>query len=210
MRVFPYFVSEAALTALGLMAIPVALLFQEAAFFALSAIAILIAGLLAALNLLRERDFSESVKRIKDFGGWDADFLSLGTLRLRYRGKEFRYRSMIGPAGESIPVDYFISTPSAKAPAFDVSSDGGALPTGGLPPRLRPAVESFSKAYPLRRLRLSGGLLEVTARLEFERGPPPSKEEKLEDMAGFLEDFLSFAYDADNILSGAVKGGPPG
>ncbi len=205
MKAFPYFLSEGILAFLALVSLLIPLASPGALNYGLALLSLVI--FLAFFKVFDgyAHDFGSSVKGIDGLSGWDSDFFSGGSLALEYRGERMHYRSLMGAAGEHIPVDYFLRIRNGSDDTFTIAKkpEGGFALSGGESffAKARKEIERFDSIYFIRTISNADGALEIDVRLEFERGPPPSKEEKLEDMVGFLEDFLAFSH----LLNGLLK-----
>ncbi len=211
MRAFPYFLSEGILAFLAAVSLLIPLVAPGALNYGLALLSLVIfLGFFKIFDGMAH-DFARSVKVIKGLDSWDSDFFSSGSVRLEYRGEKAHYRSLVGRPGKTIPVDYYLRFGNGSAERFIFSKkpDGGFSLEGGEGFYKKAAAEigKFDSCYFVREISNMDGTLEIDVRLEFEHGQPPSKEEKLADMTGFLEDFLEFGYGLNSLLKPSHRPG---
>ncbi len=204
MRAFPYFLSEGILAFLAAVSLLIPLVAPGLLNYGLALLSLVIfLGFFKVFDSYAH-DFGRSVKGIKGLSRWDSDFFSGGSLSLEYLDEKIHYHSLVGSAGKTIPVDYFLRLRNGAEEdfTFTKTADGGFSVSGGQAfyAKAEQEIKRFDSSYFIRTISNADGTLEIDVRLEFEHGPPPSKEEKLEDMTGFLEDYLSFAYLLNSML----------
>lgn len=210
MRRYPYFAPEGILLLLAALSLVVPLVSPGMYNYGMALLSlVLFVAIFRAFDGYA-RDFDSSVKGIKGLASWDTRFFSLGTLEIRYGGEKARYRSETRPAGKTIPVDYFLDFENGSDESFVIArrAEGGfaTVDGAGFLKAAGAEIKAFDECYSVREISNSDGVLEICVRLEFEKGPAPSKEEKLADMSGFLEDFLSFGSGLNGLLK-KRKGG---
>ena len=203
MRRFPYFLPEGVLLLLAAVALFIPLIAPQLFNYAMAVLSLALFGGVFLTFDRYARNFDSAAARIKGLS-WDSHFFSLGTLELSFKGEKARYRSEIGKGGKTVPVDYYLMMENGNDASFMITKDGsGGFSANGGEGFLKAArgeIEAFDRCYPVRSISNIDGALEICVRLEFERGAPPSKEEKMADMSGFLEDFLSFTYLLNSAL----------
>lgn len=204
MKRFPYFYTDGILIALAAAALLVPLVSPGLynVSMALLSLAIFI-GIFSEFDG-KARDFASSAGQIKGLEDWDTEFFSNGSLILRYRGEKAVFRSRVVGGEKTIPVDYFMRFENGNPLGFTIvkTPEGGFRAEGGESffKVVGKEIARFDESYPVREISNFDGELEICVRLEFMRGIPPSKEEKLDDMAGFLEDLLSFGRSMNLLL----------
>lgn len=208
MKRYPYFAAEGLLLLLAAVSLVVPLVSPGFYNYGMALLSLLIFIAVFRAFDAYARDFDSSVRGIKGLS-WDTHFFSVGTLEMEFGGEKARYRSEVMPAGRTIPVDYYLSFFNGSDASFVIAKDaaGGFITDGGdgFLKSAMAEIRSFDSCYPVREISNQDGRLEICVRLEFEKGAPPSKEEKLADMSGFLEDFLAFGSALNRSLK---KPGP--
>ncbi len=210
MRRYPYFAPESILLVLAALSLVIPLVSPGLYNYGMALLSLVLFVVIFRAFDGAARDFESSARGIKGLTSWDTRFFSLGTLELSYGGEKARYRSETGPAGNTIPVDYYLDFENGSEDSFVIArrADGGFATEDGAA-FLKAAgaeIKAFDECYSIREISNSDGILEICVRLEFEKGPAPSKEEKLADMSGFLEDFLAFGSGLNRLLKGRKHG----
>ena len=190
-----FFVTDAILFLLSLLAILLAVIYPGLNNYALALIG---AGVIVILYKKTGEacsDFEKSVAGIEGLG-WKPVFFSTGTLELEYAGTKMYYSSTVkGERDDALPVDYRISTSSGKDAFLEVlgSDKPGEPEVKGdkkLYSRIKKPVTEFDAKYGLGYLQNKDGLLEFSVIIGFSKEPYP-KDAKLADMTAFLRDYVS-------------------
>ncbi|MFN7990721.1 MAG: hypothetical protein U0R44_01040 [Candidatus Micrarchaeia archaeon] len=211
MKAFPYFIPNALLFLLAMLAIPLAIAFPAIWNYLLLILSAGIFLLFFKTYEVHAGEFGRAVGRIKDLS-WESVFLSEGVLRLRFRGEPILYSSSAGQDGDLITVDYSLSLENRSGPAFIALNSGDGFSVEGDRDafgRIAGDVSAFDRSYHISRIVKSGGRLEIAVRLFFDKHPlrgQKEKEEKLADMAGFLGDYLDFSCRINTILKSPAAG----
>lgn len=197
---FPFFVTDAAFLALAIISVLLAFIYPNVTTYAFS----IIAAALTVAMIKRSHDalddFESSLSKIEGLE-WKPVFLSAGSVSMRYRGREFTYRSSSGYEKDgAIPVEYSLSTQVRTKKALEVKgTDAPGEPEvsgdKALYAKIRKEIIEFDSKYGLSLLRAGDGILSLSVCLAFSRIPLP-REQKLADMTAFVRDYLIFASDA--------------
>ncbi|MEW6722215.1 MAG: hypothetical protein AB1324_03060 [Candidatus Micrarchaeota archaeon] len=204
MRHFPYFLTDAALLAIALAAVALPLVFQGMLNYGL---AILSAGIFIFLYRKYESSvdfFDSAIRKVDGAKGWESDFSSNRTIIVDYRGEKAGLESHVVSMGKTVSVDYSASFRNGSAVSFEArkAEDGGFIVEGNkiFFAAIADEVRRFDRSYQIKSISNASGGLTIVVSLEFEPGPPPSKEAKLSDMSSFISDFLAFGFLVNSKL----------
>ncbi len=206
MRNYPYFISDALILLVLLFIVPAVSIYLGNLVMGL--MSILFFALVFQSSIRKIKDFERSIEGIKGIRSWESDFSSLGTLVFDYKGERLRYHSVVrGKDGGNIPVDYLVDARNGSKKRFEILNKGegwlNEFYVSGdkrFLSSVKREISAFNKKYMISEMRNSDGFLHISVSLQFLPGKPPSKEKKLGDMAGFLEEYLEFAYKLNRKL----------
>lgn len=199
MRYYPFFLFDFLLIVFVSFLVAFALLHNTTPNYALAVASLAGFGVLVIGNQGKVQSFEAAVKGIKGIRDWESRFLSVGTLRLDYKGEGIRYSSSIRQRlNGAIPVDYSIRMANGSKASFEIKQKAGKLSMDGnkkLLSALKKEVAAFNRKYRLKRMKNGKGRLRVDVRLEF------TADDMRKGMAsGFLRDYLEFGHKINQRL----------
>jgi hypothetical protein len=180
--------------------------------FATAAVSVLIFAIFFKISIEKIQDFRSSAKGIEGLDSWESLFMSMGTLVFNYKGEKMLYKSALkGRENDFIAVHYELSAQSGSKTEFAIINQGSGFlgefsvfGDAAFPESVKKEISSFNSKYRIMSMANCDGKLETVVELCFKNSPPPSKDEKLDEMQAFLAEYLGFVLK----ICQALKKGP--
>lgn len=216
MRHYPYFVMDFILLMVLLVIVPLWALFMQPPSFATAAVSVLIFALFFKISIEKIQDFRASAKGIEGLDSWESMFMSLGTLVFNFKGEKMLYKSALrGREKDFIAVHYDISTQSGSKTEFALINQGSGwlgefsvFGDSAFPESAKKEISAFNSKYRIMSMANCDGKLEAVVELCFKNAPPPSKDDKLDEMQAFLQEYLGFMLKISKALKTPPKKPP--
>jgi hypothetical protein len=216
MRHYPYFMMDFILLIVLLVIVPLGALLMQPPSFATAAVSVLVFALFFKISIEKIQDFRSSAKELKGLDSWESEFMSLGTLIFHFKGEKMSYKSAFrGRQKDLIAVQYELSAQNGSNTEFAIiNQESGWLGEfsvfgdSAFPESMKKEIASFNSKYRVMSLANCDGKLEAVVELCFKNAPPPSKDDKLDEMQAFLQEYLVFVLKINQALKKGPKTAP--
>jgi hypothetical protein len=194
---FPVFATDFLLIALAVSSVMFSAIYPNVNNFALSIISVGLCAAIAKRSHDAHADFEKTLSAIEGLE-WTPVFFSAGSILMRFGGHEFIYSSSSGYEKNGvIPVGYSLTSGIKTKKQLEIrGTDAPGYPeiSGDkkLFSKIKKEVLDFDKVHGVSLLQIDGGVARFSVCLGFSKARIPN-EEKLDDMAKFLKDYLEFA-----------------